>query len=249
MKAEAPSLFRRIVVFSIGLHIFAVCVFVAWQAMHPESAKKAGASAPSGGGGASHSEDTDEAAKPPAPTASAPVKEYDVDTQRDISFDDEDKMITPLKRKAQALQKNIDKMTTEQKLATLDSSLSVLRNSDAADIDKAVGIALKATGFSAAPAPPAIDKPLLPGETIDDSTLSVVSMKREKNKVIRTWRDAAGHSMKEEIAEADLTPEDKQILSLYERANDNPNLLPLINAVNRVGTALANQSDAKPISP
>ena len=41
------------------------------------------------------------------------------------------------------------------------------------------------------------------------------------------------------------------MLSLYERARANPNLLPMINAVNRVGTALANdlKPDAKPLSP
>ena len=207
MKPEAPSLFRRIVAFSVGLHIFAICIFVAWQILRPpQGATSAPSSSGSGGSGAgSPSAESPSSPKSTSSVAATPVKEYDVDTQRDIDFDDEDKMIAPLKRKAQAMQKHLDKMTPEQKLATVDSSLSVLRNSDPSDIEKAVDIALKVTGFSAVAAPPANDKPLLPGETLDPSTLSVVSMKREKNQVVRLWRDAAGHSMREEIAEADLS--------------------------------------------
>ncbi|MEN9361797.1 MAG: hypothetical protein RL095_3332 [Verrucomicrobiota bacterium] len=256
MKAEPPSLFRRIVAVSVGLHIVGICIFVGLQILNPPQGAGVAPGAPEGGGGSGSGGKGAEAQSSgkSTPLAATPEKEYDVDTQRDINFDDEEKMIEPLKRKALGMKKHIDKMTPEQKLATVASSGAVLRNSDPAGVNKAAAIGMKAFGLNPVAAPPTETVPQALGTPLDDKTLTITNMYRKGGKVYSVYRDAVGHTFEiDNGPESELDAEDKRQLLLYDQARANPNLLALINAVNRAGTAIAVEKekalDAAPISP
>ena len=111
---------------------------------------------------------------------------------------------------------------------------------------------MKTFGLTGVAAPPAEDVPQPLGTPLDDKTLTITNMYRKGGKVFSVYRDAVGYTFEVDMGiESELDPDAKQELNLYDQARANPNLLPLINAVARVRTALANdlQPDAQPISP